>query len=180
MGDFIVNFQESFLSKVEELLEWSENTWSTFFDKIAEIRQSILDIPQQIYEKIQELFERFFVPDEEATNEKLAALREKFAFIDSITGYGEHVINFLQGASGAKAPVITIDLSDYTGNYNWGTTVITIDFAWYAQFKPMVDNILAGIIWITWLWHMYKRIPELINGQGMTTASVADVTIRRE
>lgn len=170
---------ESFFTKIADIWEWSKNTWNSFFEKIAEIRQSILDIPQRIYEKFVELFELFFVPDEEGMNEKLTALREKFAFIDSISGYGEHLLNFLRSASGTRAPVFTIDLSDYTGNYNWGAAVITIDFSWYAPYKPTVDTLLAGIIWATWLWHTYKRIPELIHGQGMTTAITLDMTNRR-
>lgn len=162
-------------SGIISVIETVENIREAILGKIEEVIVSILAIPEIIGIRIEELFEKFFIPDEEATQAKLDALRARFAFIDSITGYGEHLIGFLQSAAGTKAPVFTVDLSDYTGNYNWGGTVITIDFSWYAKYKPLVDNILAGIIWINWLWHMYKRIPELIHGQGMTTARTVDI-----
>jgi len=91
-------------------------------------------------------------------------------------GNGESVIDFLQNASGKKAPVITISLGSYKGSFNYGSGDIVIDFAWYEPYKPMVDNIIAGIIWAVWLWHMYKRIPDIIAGNSMTTASVLRAT----
>ena len=162
-------------SGIISVIETVENIRDAILGKIEDVIVSILAIPELISLRIEELLEKFFVPDEEALQEKLDALSARFAFINSINGYGEHLLGFLQSAAGTKAPVFTVDLGDYTGNYNWGSTVITIDFSWYAKYKPLVDNILAGIIWINWLWHMYKRIPELIHGQGMTTAKTIDI-----
>lgn len=133
-------------------------------------------LPLRIQEKINELFEYFFLPDEDLTNQRLDQIRQKFAFIDSLAGYGEAVIGFLENASGTKAPVITISLGSYKGSFDYGNSDITIDFSWYEPYKPMVDNIVAGIIWAVWLWHMYKRIPDIIAGNSMTTASVLRAT----
>ncbi len=131
---------------------------------------AITNLPQLIGEKVESLMKSLFMPDEEAMNEKINSIKERFGFISDITGLGEEITGFLENASGITAPTFTIDLSKYTGSYGWGNTMITIDFSWYAQFKPMVDTILAGMIWITFLWHLYKRIPEIIAGQGMVTA----------
>lgn len=147
-------------------------------NKIQGVVENILALPQLLADKVKALFEEFFIPDEAATAQKLDSVRERFDFINKVSGFGEEIMDLMENASGKSAPVFTIDLSDYTGNFNWGSTVITIDFAWYGQFKPLIDNILAGIIWITWLWHMYKRIPELISGQGMTTAHSMDILNR--
>ncbi len=164
------------LSNIKQGFENVKESFVNLLEKMAELWAEVNTLPLRIQEKIKELFEYFFVPDEELTNQRLDHIRQKFAFIDSLAGNGESVIDFLQNASGKKAPVITISLGSYKGSFNYGSGDIVIDFAWYEPYKPMVDNIIAGIIWAVWLWHMYKRIPDIIAGNSMTTASVLRAT----
>lgn len=168
LGDQLENIKSGFQSM--------KDNFTSTLEKLAEVWLEINTLPMRIQEKIQELFEYFFVPDEDLTNQRLEQIREKFAFIDSLAGYGETLVNFLQNASGAQAPVLTIKLGDYAGSFDYGTGTVVIDFAWYVPYKPTVDNIIAGIIWVVWLWHMYKRIPDIIAGNSMTTASVLRAT----
>lgn len=164
------------LSNIKQGFENVKNNFIDLLKKVAELWLEINTLPLRIQEKFKDLFEFFFLPDEELTNQRLDQLREKFAFIDSLVGNGEAIINFLKNASGTKAPVITISLGSYKGSFNYGSGNIVIDFSWYEPYKPMVDNIIAGIIWAVWIWHMYKRIPDIIAGNSMTTASVLRAT----
>lgn len=168
LGDQLENIKSGFQNV--------KDNFTSTLQKLAEVWLEINTLPMRIQEKIQELFEYFFVPDEELTNQRLDQIREKFAFIDSLAGYGETLVNFLEHATGKTAPVLTIKLGDYAGSFNYGDAEIVIDFAWYAPYKSTVDNIMAGIIWVVWLWHMYKRIPDIIAGNSMTTASVLRAT----
>lgn len=192
--DWAADFRQLFFDKIKELIDFGADNWKKFFSWTAEIRQFFLDkfvdlfqklmdirdyivveIPLRIFEKMKELFEYFWVPDQDLMNERLESVRSKFAFVESVTGYGEHLLNFLQNAAGTKAPVVTLNLGAYRGSYGWGKAgTVTIDFSWYAEYKPLVDNLLAGIIWIHWLWNVYKRIPEIIHGYGMTSERSID------
>ena len=127
---------------------------------------------------VKALFELFFVPDEEATNAKLSALKEKFSYVVTIAGFGEHLVNFLYTSAGTKAPVITVNLASYSGKFSsaYGVGAVTLDFSWYAPYKSTVDVLAAGIIYANWFWHMYKNLPSLINGQGMTTARMINIS----
>lgn len=179
LKDWIVGNWEKFFEWTGEIRQFFLDKFTDLFEKLLAIRQHIIELPVKIYDKMKELFEEFFVPDAELMNERLDAINEKFAFIDSFTGYGEHLVNFLQNAAGTKAPVITINLAAYEGSYGWGSAgAVTLDFSWYARYKPAVDNLLAGIIWANWLWHLYKRIPEIIHGQGMTAERAIDISGR--
>lgn len=173
-----------FLDKIKDVIDSIADNWKKFFawtgDLISNLidfrDQLVLKIPMAIYDKMKSLFEYFFLPDSELMQKRLNHLNEKFAFVDNLSEYGSHIINLLQNASGAKAPVVSINLSSYRGKYGWGSAGnVTIDFAWYAEYKPLVDNLLAGIIWINWMWHTYKRIPEIIHGLGMTTERALDI-----
>lgn len=168
LGDQLSNIKQGFVDVKDNFLN--------LLKKVADLWVEINSLPLRIQEKVKELFEYFFLPDEELTDQRLDQIRQKFAFIDSLAGNGESIIDFLQNASGKKAPVITISLGSYKGSFNYGSGDIVIDFAWYEPYKPMVDNIIAGIIWAVWLWHMYKRIPDIIAGNSMTTASVLRAT----
>lgn len=183
MGTSIKEGLETVWSKITGALgdgfESVKTKFESTLEKLAEVWLEINSLPLRIRNEIRELIEYFFVPDEELMNQRLDAVRDKFAFINSISGYGEHLLNMLQNASGTKAPVITINLGSYRGSYGWGSAgVVTLDFSWYAEYKSLVDNLLAGIIWARWLWSVYKRIPEIIHGQGMVADHVIDISGR--
>ncbi len=157
MGNWFSNLKDTLssalgeqLSNIKQGFENVKESFVNLLEKMAELWAEVNTLPLRIQEKIKELFEYFFVPDEELTNQRLDHIRQKFAFIDS--------------------------LGSYKGSFNYGSGDIVIDFAWYEPYKPMVDNIIAGIIWAVWLWHMYKRIPDIIAGNSMTTASVLRAT----
>lgn len=38
--------------------------------------------------------------------------------------------------------------------------------SWYARYKPSVDIILSGILWIVFVWNTFKTLPSIINGVG--------------
>ena len=186
IGDGLTNLRDKIagvlgeqLANIKQGFDNVKESFTNMLKKLAELWLEINMLPMRIQDKIKELFEYFFVPDEELMNQRLDAVREKFAFIDSIAGYGEHILNFLQNAAGSKAPVIKVNLGAYKGSYGWASGgEVVIDFSWYAEYKAAVDNLLAGIIWLNWLWHVYKRIPEIIHGQGMVADHAIDISRR--
>lgn len=90
------------LSNIKQGFENVKESFVNLLEKMAELWAEVNTLPLRIQEKIKELFEYFFVPDEELTNQRLDHIRQKFAFIDSLAGNGESVIDFLQNASGKK------------------------------------------------------------------------------
>lgn len=183
VGNWFSNLKESIggalgeqLSNIRQGFENVKNNFVELLKQLACLWLEVNTLPLRIQEKVKDLFEYFFLPDEDLTNQRLDQIRQKFAFIDTLAGNGEAVINFLQNASGKKAPVITISLGSYKGSFNYGSGSVVMDFSWYEPYKSMVDNILAGIIWAAWLWHMYKRIPDIIAGNSMTTAAALRAT----
>lgn len=113
------------------------------------------------------LFGIIFVPSEEFMQDYLSGFQKKFPLLFQLHDLGEHVIDSLTSIYGGEAPVITVPLPAST-SFNLGNTSVTIDFSWYAAYKPTVDLLLAGIIWVGFIWRMYCRIPEIISGVGMS------------
>ncbi len=109
------------------------------------------------------------LPSEEFMSKFIANLREDFSGIFAIIDEVQKIINYMKTASGTKAPSFTINLGQ-SASYYLGESV-TIDFSWYDAYKPTVDLLFAAIIWAGFLWRMYCRIPEIINGVGMTVTA---------
>ena len=57
----------------------------------------------------------------------------------------------------------------------YGGTEIFVDFAWYAEYKPTVDAFLSGFLWLAWLWLVFKRLADIINGVGMASDYAGDL-----
>lgn len=109
------------------------------------------------------------LPSEEFIAKFMTDLREDFSGIFAIIDEVQKIINYMKTASGTKAPSFTINLGQ-SASYYLGESV-TIDFSWYDAYKPTVDLLFAAIIWAGFLWRMYCRIPEIINGAGMTVTA---------
>lgn len=44
--------------------------------------------------------------------------------------------------------------------------------SWYSRYKPIGDGIFLSFAYIFFIWNLYKRLPDIINGAGMVTEIV--------
>lgn len=65
-------------------------------------------------------------------------------------------------------PKVSINLAAAEGNIKWGDSAYVLDMTWYARYKPTVDTVLSGIMWLCFGWAIYKRIPDILSGVGLT------------
>lgn len=122
------------------------------------------------------LFEKLLVPDADVIGDRLNELMEEFQWAELVFGFSDKLFNLFSSSAGAAPPSIKVDLSNTEGSFSYGRSVVTIDFAWYARYKPYVDTIVASMIWVGFLWRLYKRLPEIIHGGAMITDMVTDMT----
>lgn len=72
--------------------------------------------------------------------------------------------------TGSGAPQITMDLSAATSPMGivYGPGAVTVlDLSWYTPYKPTVDNIISGFLWIFFLWGLFKRVPSILSGASI-------------
>lgn len=121
-------------------------------------------------------FEVVMIPDADVIGDRLKELMEEFQWAELVFGFADKLFNLFTSSAGAAPPSIRVDLSNTEGAFSYGSAVVTIDFAWYARYKPYVDTIVASMIWVGFLWRIYKRLPEIIHGGAMVTDMVTDMT----
>lgn len=109
-----------------------------------------------------------FIPDEDFLTDKIDSVKEKFAFIDSIKQAFESVSSMLSDGN-ETVPTFTIDLSSVNSKYNYGATAVALDMSWYSGLKPYIDGIIIAFAYISFIFLVFKRAPEIIKGSGATT-----------
>jgi hypothetical protein len=146
---------------------------SKFGDWFAQIITSIQAIPSAIMNGLQSLF----VPDPDYFAGKVEALKAKFPIVSNVQELGNSMKGFFLSL-GSKAPIIYIDL----GASQWhpiGGRVKFIDLTWYSQYKPTMDTILGGFLWLWTGWRLLHAAPGIISGTAGTwgePTSINDLT----
>lgn len=80
-------------------------------------------------------------------------------------------------SSNSSAPSIQIDFSKAQSayGYNYGGQSEVLDLSWYAQYKPTVDALLSGFLWMLFLWGVFKHAPSIITGGDIVENQVDDI-----
>lgn len=67
-----------------------------------------------------------------------------------------------------KAPKFEINV-----NSKWYSGVVTvIDFSWYNNYRDFGDNVICMFCYLGFLWNIFKRLPDIIQGAGASSYSI--------
>ncbi len=138
----------------------------TFPAMMAELGQLISTLPQTIADAVKQTLTDLFVPSPNYWDAKIAACMAAFPLFNSIITTGRGLGGFFSGL-GSRPPVIYIDLGN-SASWAIGGTQKFLDLTWYAQYKPTVDTILSGFLWLLFAWRFFLRLPGLLRGEGGT------------
>lgn len=137
-----------------------------FFTTLWGWLQSIIDaitaLPAAIAEKIGALFK----PDEALLTEITDTFKGKFGFFSTLKQFGSDLF----GMTPETEPhVIWVHLENAKSKfgYNYGEKQKIFDMTWYQKYKPSVDGLLSGFLWLGYLWLLFKRAPSILNGMQM-------------
>ena len=125
-------------------------------------------MPRSIPVAIGDVIQDIFIPDSANYNTKINSIKNQFAYVDGLKENFAEVSGYLlQGSS--KVPVITINLGNAESKYNYGSTSKVLDMTWYSRYKPTVDLIIIALVYIAFIWNVFKKLPSIISGASATT-----------
>lgn len=141
-------------------------------DYTAEDARGLTDVEtdkswlQSLLDGLTGILEAIFVPDLSGFQELVDVYTSKFNWVGDIYHFMDDFIRALQCD---VPPKVSIDLSmaESPGGYNWGGKTYALDMTWYSRYKESVDTILSGILWVFFLWRLFKRIPDILSGIGI-------------
>ena len=116
--------------------------------------------------KIIDLFksalQALFVPSEERINSIKNSVSSKFGFVDSIKLAIQSFKNIFNNLGSAPR----LELSVGSTKYTEAQTLTVIDFSWYAPFKTYGDLIITGFAYFFFVWRIFIRLPNIVQGLG--------------
>lgn len=57
---------------------------------------------------------------------------------------------------------------------------IKIDFSWFAPYRDFTLSLWRFILWIGYIYILFKRLPDIINGAGMVSEGKDDFDVNLE
>lgn len=108
-------------------------------------------------------------------SEKVQSIKDKFGFVDDFKTMFSSIKNYLF-TKGEQIPIISINLGNAEGKYNYGNTAYALDMTWYSRYKPLIDNIIIAFAYISFIFLVFKRLPDIISGAGAITKNVDNIS----
>ena len=181
MLSYINPFSDNFIFKdfFSNFFSWFNPLSDNFIlKKLWEFLTSIISfvnptddnfLGKKIIELLGDLLKSLFVPSEDAINGLVNSVKDHFTFIDSINSTVDMVKGMFDNTE--ELPKISVNVPE---NKWYNGQVIVMDLNWYAPYKNYGDTIIAGFIYVFFLWRIFINLPNIISGGAGT---VNDVTI---
>lgn len=153
-------------SKSESDTNTDSNTgfWSTLWDWLKKIWDAICSIPGLIVDGIKDVLVWLFVPDLTELSALVDVYSAKFGWVSDVYYFISDLVDRLFWNVPPKIP---IHLGDAESKYNWGPSTYVLDMSWYERYKNSGDTIISGIVWLFFLWRIFRRLPDILAGVGM-------------
>lgn len=155
---------------------WLSGLFSGISESISGLTGSIIEGVTTAFQSVGQFIldgiKNLFLPSEGFFGDKIDGIKDKFSFVDSIKESYDDFLLVLEDTTD-EVPKISINLSNVDSKYNYGDTALALDMSWYADFKPFVDVIIIAFAYLGYMFLVYKRLPDIINGAGAITTTVS-------
>lgn len=146
--------------KLSGITEGIGNALSSIAEGIGSVINAVKSIPGAILDGIKSLF----LPSDGYFEEKIGALRERFSFFESIVDTVQVFKNFFENNDFTEPPVVTVNLNNADSGTDYGLNAKALDMAWYEPYKPSVDAIMSSMLWVVFIWNVFRDLPGIISG----------------
>ena len=153
-------------SSVETVRTW----WSILFGYLDEIKD-LLDGTKEDYGDFEIGREGQTDADASGTiNGAVNNVKGGFGFSNDITNSVNSMISAITDTSSAPSYSVYIDCWAYRGELK------IIDLSWYSKYKSTGDTIICIFCYSAFLWHIFTRLPDIIQGGGAASYSISKFT----
>ena len=143
-------------------------------EKIADVVTKIETLPALINALITVTIKELFLPNANNLQMKFDTVKDKFLFITDVKTLFNTVTDYLLSGT-SQIPQITVNLNNAEGSYNYGNTALVLDLSWYTRYKDTVDKLIIAFCYLSFIFLVFKRIPEIISGNGAYTEMQPDL-----
>lgn len=101
----------------------------------------------------------------------------KFGFVDGVKNNVNGMVDVITNTKEAPKFKININSKYYKG------TLTIIDLSWYEPYKDYGDSVICIFCYLSFLWHMFCKLPDIIKGAGAsaeTSNMLSNITLYGE
>lgn len=148
-------------------IDSSNFIFSGFFENVKNIVSFLNPASENFFvykliDLLKEALKFLFVPSEERINAIIETVKVKFSFVDSVITAVNSIKDIVNNLG--VAPKITLNLKET--KYTEAQNVVVFDLSWYAPYKTYGDLLITGFIYLMFLWRLFIKLPNIINGIG--------------
>lgn len=143
---------DKFAGWFADVISWGQKIW-----------ESVVALPQAIGQTIADALSWAFAPADTFIQTKVEALISKYPASENLFLLGSQLKDFFLNL-GQTPPVIYINLGAAEGSYHYGGTIPFLDLTWYSRYKPTMDSILGGFLWLWFAWRVWLKLPGILEG----------------
>lgn len=147
--------------------------WDTFREKSFDtvIKDTLLDVHNQIEDLTNPMSENNKA-EYDANIDKIktdTVIGSAYDIKDGISNLYNNVAN---ANSTAVISVNTLPVSFF--GISFPAHSINIDLSWFSPYRDFTLSLWRFIIWVGYIYLLFKRLPDIINGAGMVSEGKAD------
>lgn len=90
-------------------------------------------------------------------------VKQKFNFYNDISNNVKSMVDVITDVESAPKYYLNVNSKWYSGE------VCIVDLSWYAPYKDLGDNVICIFVYIAFLWNIFIRLPDIINGAGASS-----------
>lgn len=93
-------------------------------------------------------------------NDNLDVIKDNFGFSENIQDNINDLIEAITDVESAPKYTLTVNSDWFSGK------VTVLDLSWYAPYKEFGDTVICIFAYCSFLWHIFIRLPDIIQGSG--------------
>lgn len=100
---------------------------------------------------------------EDSIGNGVNGVKEKFNFYNDISNNVKSMVDVITNVESVPKYYLNVNSKWYNGE------VCIVDLSWYAPYKDFGDTVICIFVYIAFLWHVFIRLPDIINGAGASS-----------
>ena len=101
--------------------------------------------------------------NKKATVEEFVKKYNQFSSTELKANYVKSMVDVITDVSSAPKYYLNVKSKWYTGQ------ICVVDLGWYAPYKDFGDNVICIFAYLSFLWNIFIRLPDIINGAGASS-----------
>lgn len=101
-----------------------------------------------------------FSSDYDSVTGELSGIKERFSFYNDVKKNVNDMVNAITDVDSVPKYYLNVSSKWYSGQ------ITIVDLSWYEPYKDLGDNVICIFAYLSFLWNIFIKLPDIIQGAG--------------